>query len=305
MNKLFIAIISISIAATSACSVIDRTMKTVKAEKATEQKPKTEKRAIRKAVVGDSVVARMGPGNWIEGRVRSLNSNGSEASIEWADGSSPSDVDTDAIFALPKAGDELNLQTGDFALVHSSTDNWWNAAEISEVGKTVIKAKLIYSGEVVNLSREKVIEVNDTVAADIKDAADKEDFLNRAHEHSPVRMSGYIPKVGDHILGAWTTNAWYGGRVKSVKGDVATIIWEGGMKPDDASLQKIVRYPSASDGGPVPSVGDFVLVKPANGNLKAAWVYAQVTAVDGTTIEAKDIDETRDYPAGDYIRLER
>ena len=305
MNRLIIAIITISIAATSSCSIFNNAVKTVRAEETSEKKPTAEKRPERKPSAGDQVVARWGPGHWAEGRVDGLNSNNTEASVSWADGSSASSVDIDEIFALPKADDELSLQPGDYALVRSSTGTWWNGAEIREVGRTVIKAKIIYGREIVNVSREKVLVVNDTVAAYIKDAAEKEDFLDRAHEHYPVRTEGYIPKVGDHILGAWTTNAWYGGRIKSVKDDRVTIIWENGMKPDDAPIEKIVPFPTESAAGPVPAIGDFVLVKPANRNPRAAWIYAQVTAVNGSIIEAKDVDETRDYKAGDYIKLER
>ena len=77
------------------------------------------------------------------------------------------------------------------------------------------------------------------------------------------------------------------------------------MSPDDAYLERIAPYPTAAAPGPVPAVDDFVLVKPSNGNPKAAWIYAQVSRVNGSTIEAKDIDDTREYKAGEYIRLEK
>lgn len=305
MNKFIIAIISIAlVSAMTSCSILRSKMDTVKAEKLTEEKTKREKPAIKKPVTGDTVVARWGPGLWAEGRVDGFNATNSEAKIAWADGSSPSNVDVGDLFPMPKSDDELTVQPGDYTLVKSATDGWWAGAEIRDVGPSVIKAKIVNGGEIVNLSREKVLTVTDTVAADIKDAADKQDFLDRAHEHTPARPEGYMPKVGDHILGAWTTNAWYGGKVKAINGNKAMIVWENGMSPDEAFLERIAPFPTASQPGPLPAVGDFVLVKPTNGNPKAAWLYAQVTAVNGSGIEAKDIDETRDYKAGDYIRLE-
>ena len=70
MNKFIIALISISIAATSSCSFIKNgKIDTVKAEKAAEQKPKRERPAIKKPTVGDKVVARWAPQRWAEGRV--------------------------------------------------------------------------------------------------------------------------------------------------------------------------------------------------------------------------------------------
>ena len=80
MNKFIIALISISIAATSSCSFIKNgKIDTVKAEKAAEQKPKRERPAIKKPTVGDKVVARWAPQRWAEGRVDGINESRSEA----------------------------------------------------------------------------------------------------------------------------------------------------------------------------------------------------------------------------------
>jgi hypothetical protein len=304
MNKFIIAIISISIGLTSACSLLPGKIETIRAEDTGGQKPKKERPAIKKPVVGDAVVARWGPALWAEGRVASFNDSGSEASITWADkSSSPSYVDVADIFPLPRGGDAITVAAGDYALIKGGTDEWWTSAEVKEISGSIVKAKLINGGEIVNVPTEKVLMVSDAVAADIKDEADRVDFLNKAHEHHPVRPTGYLPKVGDHVLAEWTSNAWYGGKIKAIKDDKATIAWENGMSADDAALEKIVPFPTAENASAPHAVGDYVLVKPANGNPKANWLYAQITALNGTGIEAKSDDATREYKAGDYIVL--
>jgi len=298
-----IAIIFISIAASS-CSLQKSKIETVKAEKATEEKPKREKPAIKKAAIGDAVIARWGPALWAEGRVGSFNESGSEARVVWADESeSPSFVDVVDIFPSPKPGDPVPVEPGDYTLVKGGTDEWWTAAQVREVNGSVVKAKMINGGEIVNIPAEKVLTVSEAVTADIKDQADRQACMDKAHEHRPIAPTGYTPKVGDRILGEWTTHAWYGGKIKSISGDAAVIVWENGMTPDDAPFEKIIPFPTVADASVAHGVGDFVLVRPSNGNPKAAWLYAQVTAVNGAGIEARSDDATRDYKAGDYVVL--
>ena len=54
-----------------------------------------------------------------------------------------------------------------------------------------------------------------------------------------------------------------------------------------------------------PVKGDFVLVKPSNGNPKAAWLYGQVTGINDLGIEAKSDESTRDYKVGDFVVLSK
>jgi hypothetical protein len=307
MNKFIIAIIAIAIVAiTSSCSILTSRIAAVKAEKATEEKTKREKLAIQKPVAGDPVIARWGPALWAEGRVTGIDNGINEAKIAWADGSSPSSVAIADVFQIPNAGGAILTQPGDYTLVKSGTDHWWSEAEIKEVNGTVAKARIINGGEIVNLPGEKIITVTDAVAADIKDSADRQKFLDTAHERRPSAPEGYTPNVGDHILGEWTTNAWYGGRVKSVTDGKALIVWENGMSPDKAVFEKIVPFPAATGSGQEPEIGDFVLLKPTGGNPKAAWVYGQVTSVSSRGIEAKSMDfGTHEYARGEFITLEK
>jgi hypothetical protein len=290
----------------SSCSILKGKIETVNAEKAFNEKSKTLKPVIKKPVTGDAVVARWGPALWAEGRVGDIDEGVNEAKIAWADGSSPSNVDIADVFQKPNGAAEIFVSAGDYTLVKSSTDIWWNGAVIKEVNGNVVKAKVINGGEIVNLPPEKVLVVSDAVAADIKDTADRQSFLDTAREHRPVAPAGYTAKVGDHILGEWTTNAWYGGKIKSLSDGKALIVWENGMSPDQAALEKIVPFPVPGDASQAPSVGHYVLLKPTGGNPKAAWVYGQVTAVSGNGVEAKSMDfGTREYAKGDFVVLEK
>jgi hypothetical protein len=307
MNKFILVIIAVAVVTlSSSCSIFKSRIETVKAEKATEEKTKREKPVIKKPVAGDPVIARWGPALWAEGRVTSIDDGINEAKIAWIDGSSPSSVAIADVFQIPNAGATIVVRPGDYTLVKSSTDHWWSEAEIKEVNGTVVKARIINGGEIVNLPGEKILVVTDAIAADIKDSADRQKFLDTAHEHRPAAPEGYTPNVGDHILGEWTTNAWYGGRVKSVADGKALVVWENGMSPDRAAFERIVPFPTAAGAGQAPEIGNYVLLKPTGGNPKAAWIYGQVMAVSSPGIEAKSMDfGTHEYARGEFITLEK
>jgi hypothetical protein len=307
MNKFIIAIISIAILSLmNSCSILKGRIETVKADKVSGEKIKHEKPVIKKPVAGDPVVARWGPALWAEARVTSIDDGINEAKVAWEDGSSPSNVAIADVFQVPIAGGAISVEPGDYTLVKSTTDHWWNEAEVKEVNGTVVKARIINGGEIVNLPGEKVLVVSDAVAADIKDSADRQKFLDTAHEQRPATPEGYTPNVGDRILGEWTTNAWYGGKVKSVVDGKALIVWENGMSPDKAAFEKIVPFPTATNSAETPQIGDYVLLKPTGGNPKAAWVYGQVTSISGRGVEAKSIDfGTHEYAHGEFVVLRK
>jgi hypothetical protein len=296
MKKLMIAVISLSLFAS--CSVLrGARTENARAEKKAEQTDKTVAPALKKPAVGEMVVARWGPTSWAEGKVEGLTEN--RAKILWLDDSSRNEVDLTDVFALPAPGGAISVKAGDFTLVKGSAGGWWQGAEIKEVAPGVVKAKYVNGGEIVNLPPEKVLTVTPTVAADIRDAAEKEDFLQKAHLHRPAAPAGYKPQAGDRVLGEWASNGWYGGRIKTVSNEKAFVVWENGMRPEEVSFDKIVPFPTP--GNPAAAaLDDFVLLKPTGGN----WIYGQVTAVKGASIEAKSVDATREYKPGEFLVLE-
>lgn len=256
-------------------------------EKAAEAKP---------PAVGDLVVAHWAGNTWSEGKVDSIN--GSRAKIVWSDNSAPSEVDLVDIYQTPKTGAPAAVKAGDYVITKRSTGSNWEGAQVTMVSPGVITVKYVSDLEEANLPPEKVIAASPAAGADMKKDAARTDFLKKAQAHTPQAPAGYKPKVGEHILGGWTSTSWFGGKVKSINGDKALIEWEG-PKADEASFDKIVPYPTA-ENTPTPSVGDYVLVKPSNGS----WDYAQVTSVSGSAIEVKDADgKTLTVKAGEFVIL--
>jgi hypothetical protein len=259
--------------------------------------PASEKAAAATPpAVGDQVVARWSGNSWSEGKVDSLS--GQRAKVVWSDNSSPSDVDLIDIYQIPKTGAQATVKSGDYVLTKRSSGNDWEGAQVTLVSPGVVTVKYNSDFEEANLPPEKIIAVTPSVAADMKTDAAQTDFMKKAQSHRPQAPAGYQPKVGDHVLGAWTPTAWYGGKVKSISGGKALVVWEG-PKPDEATFDNLVPYPTA-ESTTTPAVGDYVLVKPSGGS----WDYAQVSGVSGSGVEVKDREgKTRTVKAGDFAVL--
>lgn len=296
MKTAIIALFSLTIFASSCSLLKNARVETVKAEKNTEETNKTEKIEIKKPTVGEKVVARWGPITWAEGKVESIIKD--QAKIVWNEDNSKSDVEMKDVFLLPAENAKVSVKSGDYTVV-KGTGNWWFEAEIKEVNGNIVKAKSIYGNEIVNLSPDKILTISPIVVADIKDAAEKQDFLLKAQQHNPVADNGYKPKAGDRVLAAWTNTSWYPAKVKSVTDNKVLVAWEGGMNPEKLDLSRITPMPSAVIAQ-TPSINDYVLLKPSAG----AWSYGQITSVNGTSIEATTIDSTGKYKAGEYVILQ-
>jgi hypothetical protein len=246
--------------------------------------------------VGDLVVARWSANTWNEGKITSLDAQ--RAQVTWSDNSSPSDVDLIDIYQIPKTGAQATVKAGDYVLAKRSSGTDWDGAQVTMVSPGVVTVKYNSDFEEANLPPEKIIAVSPSVAADMKTEAGQTDFLKKAQSHRPQAPAGYQPKVGDHVLGAWTSTSWYGGKVKSFNGGKALVVWEG-PKPDEATFDNLVPYPTA-DNTTAPAVGDYVLVKPSGGS----WDYAQVSGVSGSSIEVKDqYGKTRTAKTGEFAVL--
>lgn len=262
----------------------------------TSRSEKTAAPEAKPPAVGDSVVARWSGNSWYEGKVDGLD--GQRAKIIWSDNSTPSEVDLVDVYQIPRQGSQAAAKAGDYVLAKRPSSTNWEGAQVTLVSPGVITVKYNSDFEEANLPPERVIAVSPVVAADMKKDADATDFLKKAQAHRPQAPADYKPKVGDHILGAWTTNAWYGGKVKAVNGDKATIVWEG-PKPDVAAFDNIVPYPTA-ENTLTPAVGDYVLVKPSGGS----WDYAQVSNINGSEIEVRAPDgKTRTVKPGEFAIL--
>jgi hypothetical protein len=286
-------VLALSIALLTACGLVKKNSSNTgnsspnRSEKAAEIKP---------PAIGDLVVAHWAGNTWSEGKVDSID--GPRAKIVWSDNASPNDVDLVDIYQMPRTGAQATVKAGDYVLTKRSTGTNWEGAQVTMASPGVITVKYTSDLEEANLPPEKVIAVTPAVAADMKADAAKTDFLKKAQAHKPQAPAGYKPKVGEHIFGGWTSTSWFGGKVKSINGDKALIEWEG-PKADEATLDKIVPYPTA-ENSQTPAVGDYLLVKPSNGS----WDYAQVSSVNGSEIEVKDADgKKRTVKPGEFVVL--
>ncbi|HEX8749014.1 MAG TPA: hypothetical protein VF717_17695 [Pyrinomonadaceae bacterium] len=246
--------------------------------------------------VGELVIARWAGNSWYEGRIQ--RREGERATVAWIDDLTPSEVDLIDIYAIPRAGAQSAFKAGDYVLTKRSSGTDWVGAQVTLASPGVVTVKYNSDFGEANLPPEKVIAVSPSVAADMKIEAARTDFITKAQALRPQAPADYRPKAGERVLGAWTTNAWYAGRVKSVNGNKATVVWEG-PRPDEAAFENLVPYPTA-ENGTVPGVGDYVLVKPSSGS----WDYAQVAGVNGSSIEVKDAyGKSRSVKQGEFVIL--
>lgn len=289
-------ILTFSVALFAGCGAIAGTKKSERT--GTEKSSGSEKAPAvteaRPPAVGEQVVARWAGNSWYEGRLESLD--GERARVAWRDDLTPSEVDMIDVYTIPKAGAQPNVKAGDYVLAKRSSGTDWVGAQVMQALPGVITVKYNSDFDQGNLPPEKVIVITPAVAAGMKTEAARTEFVVKAQALRPQAPAEYRPRVGERVLGAWTTHAWYGGRVKSINGNKATVVWEG-PKPDEASLENLVPYPTA-ENSPVPSEGDYVLVKPSSGS----WDYAQVARVIGSVIEVRGPDgKSRTVKAGEFV----
>jgi len=267
-------------------------------------KPDSASSPATRPAVGDTVVAKYKTGSFAEGKIQSID--GQKAKIDWSNKELESiDVDLVNLYPMPKAGAPANVKTGDFVLANTSSyqDGYWNKVQVANVGGGVITVRETndYSHDV---AADKVIAVSPVESADIRAMFDtngkKSDFDEKARKARPVVPADYKPKVGDKVV-AEGQLAWNTGKVKSISGDKATILWdEKNNGTFETTLDKIVPYPAAA-GAVMPAVNDFVLIK--SGYMEV-WDYAQVAGVNGTDVEVKNNSgKTSTVKPGEFIPL--
>jgi hypothetical protein len=291
MKRDLVSVFSISLLA--ACDLAKKSSTDTESAPASRSEKVAE---IKAPAVGDLVVAHWAGNTWSEGKVGSIE--GQSAKIIWSDNATPNDVDLVDVYQMPNAGAQATVKAGDYVIAKRSTGTNWEGAQVTMVSPGVVTVKYVSDLEEANLPPEKIVAAGPAAAADIKADAAQTEFLKKAQAHAPQAPLGYKPKVGEHIFGGWTSTSWLGGRVKSINGDKALIVWEG-PSPDEISLDRIVPYPTA-ENSTAPAVGDYLLVKPTSGS----WDYAQVITVNGSEIEVKDAEgKTRTVKPGEFVVL--
>src|SRR5947209_12214334 len=83
------------------------------------------------------------------------------------------------------------------------------------------------------------------------------------------------PAVGDLVVARWSSNSWYEGKVDSLNGQRAKIIWSDNSTPREVDLVDVYQIPKTGAQATVKA-GDYVLTKRSSATN---WEGAQVTMV--------------------------
>jgi hypothetical protein len=245
----------------------------------------------KQLAVGDTAVFKFSRQGYVEGKVQSID--GTRYKLLY--GQSPQTVDAVDVYALPAAGAKADLKAGDIVVAHRR-ESYWPGAEVKSVNGDVIEVQTIAEGDTLNVSPEKVIKINSAAAAEFKQYAQEVGFLKAAKNGRPHPPAGYKPQAGERVVAEWTDKTWYLGDVVSASSSKAKIKWPASFPQSELVLEKILPYPAPATK---PNVNDFLVVKPERET--SAYVYGQVTSVNGSSVEVKLADgKTRTVKQGDF-----
>ena len=93
--------------------------------------------------------------------------------------------------------------------------------------------------------------------------------------------------VGDLVVAHWAGNTWSEGKVDSIDGPRAKIVWSDNASPSDVDLVDIYQLPKAGAPATVKA-GDYVITKRSTGTN---WEGAQVTMVSPGVVTVKYVSD--------------
>lgn len=241
--------------------------------------------------VGDTAVFKFSRQGYVEGKVQSID--GTRYKLLY--GQSPQTVDAVDVYLLPKPGAKVDVKTGDIVVAHQR-DAYWPGAEVKNINGDVIEVKAIASGDIINVPHEKIIKINSAAVAEFKQYAQEVVFLAAAKNGRPHPPADYKPKAGQRVVAEWTDKTWYIGNVVAASPSKAKIKWPASFPESQLTLDKVLPYPAPAAS---PKTNDFVIVK--QDSEHQSFAYAQVTSVNGSSVEVKMADgKTRTVKPGDF-----
>ena len=95
------------------------------------------------------------------------------------------------------------------------------------------------------------------------------------------------PVVGDLVVAHWAGNTWSEGKIDSIDGPRAKIVWSDNASPSDVDLVDIYQLPRTGAAATVKS-GDYVITKRSAGTN---WEGAQVTMASPGVITVKYVSD--------------
>jgi len=244
-----------------------------------------------KPAVGDTAVFKFSRQGYVEGKVQSID--GTRYKLMY--GQSSQTVDGVDVYPLPKPGVKAEVRPGDIVVAHQR-DAYWPGAEVKNVSGDVIEVQVISNGDSLSVPPEKIVKINSAAAAEFKTYGQEVAFLKAAKTGRPHPPAGYQPKAGARVVAEWTDHTWYLGNVVGASPSKATIKWPTSFPQSQLVLDKVLPYPAPAAS---PKQNDFVLVKQDSENQ--SFAYAQITAVNGNSIDVKLADgKTRTVKQGDF-----
>ena len=245
----------------------------------------------KQLAVGDTAVFKFSRQGYVEGKIQSID--GTRYKLLY--GQSTQTVDGVDVYALPKAGAKAEVKAGDIVVAYRR-EAYWPGAEVKNVNGDVIEVQVIADGDTLNVPNEKIVKVNSAAAAEFKQYAQEVAFLKAAKDGRPHPPAGYKPKAGERVVAEWTDKTWYIGDVVSASSSKAKIKWPASFPQSELVLEKVLPYPAPNA---TAQVNDFLVVKPERET--SAYVYGQVTSVNGGTVEVKLADgKTRTVKQGEF-----
>ncbi len=241
--------------------------------------------------VGDSAVFKFSRQGYVEGKVQSID--GTRYKLLY--GQSTQTVDAVDVYPLPKTGAKVDVKPGDIVVAHRR-DAYWPGAEVKSVNGDVIEVQIIAEGDIVNVPHEKVVKINSAAVAEFKQYAQEVAFLKAAKTGKPHPPADYKPKAGERVVAEWTEKNWYIGNVVTASSSKASIKWPTSFPQSQLTLDKVLPFPAPAAS---PKPNDYLLVK--QDSEKQSFAYAQVTSVNGNSVEVKLADgKTRTVKQGDF-----
>lgn len=245
-----------------------------------------------KMKAGDTVLFKLSRSGFGEGKIETVD--GSRYKIPY--GSSTQTVDEADIYALPAAGSNPNVKTGDYVIAKRGNDNYWVGAEVTKADAKTVEVKTLDYNQTMNLSPDQIVVVRPAAIEEFKKVKGEKGFEDKVGAMRPKNPDGWQMKKGEQIVASWSGTSWYAGTIVSVNGEKAKIKWGNNFNDGDVDITKIAAYPKVGSAGAGFKAGDIVLVKSSTNT--SAWEFAEATS--DKEVKFKD-GKTRSVRGDEYI----
>ena len=254
---------------------------------------------------------------FLEGKVVSLDGSRAKVGVIernsngfYTTGSRFEDVEVSEIYEVPGKEAKHEVKPGDIVLAKGESGSVlpWHGAEVVKVDNLGAVVKGLGSNKQPRtVGPDGLIKPSEKTIAEFKQSGETSMLLSKAMKHRPMLVEGYKPKMGDKILAEPNVAGFFhSGAISRMEatmsgGNNVYVRWDDPNTRSTEKVYTIIPLASAAKQ-PAPTVGRFLLVKPAS---DGRWLYAEVVAVNGASAEVKLEDgTTRTVNPGEFWPLE-